>query len=353
MNILIVGGNFDDEGGRPSGIINKIANRMSKTTSLEVELMNGGHWQDLVDLSNNINAKFVFWAPNVPNNKVKIVETIKDHIQKSILIISKNNLENKYHFKHLVAKCLKVRANLLVEYTMKDEVFNMRLLDPIGNVFADTTDIDEFVGYMVRRLKEIVFYTRRGSKKIGSSIQVPERKEFFEIIKEHANSFHELTHIDNSDRMVGNVSFRCEKGMPAFRHKGVIYVSRRNVDKKYIDKDSFVGILESFSSDDKVMYCGDNKPSVDSPIQIILFKALRHINYIFHGHVYLENAPYTKECIPCGCIEEASTILSMVPEDSEEFMINLLGHGFIAGSKDPKFFNSLKYISRPYPEYQL
>lgn len=39
-----------------------------------------------------------------------------------------------------------------------------------------------------------------------------------------------------------NVSFRCEKGFPSFRDKNIIYVSKRNMDKRMIGKEGFVAV---------------------------------------------------------------------------------------------------------------
>ena len=52
----------------------------------------------------------------------------------------------------------------------------------------------------------------------------------------------------------------------------------------------------------KWLYYGE-KPSVDTPIQIKLFNYYHNVNYMVHGHVYVDNAKMTEHKIPlwlCG-----------------------------------------------------
>lgn len=57
-----------------------------------------------------------------------------------------------------------------------------------------------------------------------------------------------------------------------------------------------------------IEYYGDYKPSVDTPSQIMLYQAYPKVNYMLHGHVYIDGFPFTNRCIPCGAIEEAHEI---------------------------------------------
>lgn len=74
---------------------------------------------------------------------------------------------------------------------------------------------------------------------------------------------------------------RCSKGMPSFKHNDYVFVSQRNVDKEYLDLSHFI---PTYLEDDKVYYCGENKPSVDTPIQLRLYKELPNIRYMIHSH---------------------------------------------------------------------
>jgi hypothetical protein len=159
---------------------------------------------------------------------------------------------------------------------------------------------------------------------------------------------------------LGNASFRfrCEKGFPSFRSdEGTIYVSKRNIDKRLvIDMNSFVQV--SLVSYNKlwVDYVGENKPSVDTPIQLLLYRYYSKINFMLHSHTYIWGAPFTHNIIPCGAVEEFFEIVQTMPgQDREKVMINLKGHGSLVMVSDVKDFRDvrglpLQYRARPLPE---
>ena len=65
---------------------------------------------------------------------------------------------------------------------------------------------------------------------------------------------------------------------------------------------------------------------MDTPVQVRLYKTIPHINYIVHGHVYVKGAPFTKEAIPCGALEEVDEIMELIynSNSSNEEMISIL-----------------------------
>lgn len=188
---------------------------------------------------------------------------------------------------------------------------------------------------------------------IDNVFSVPDETEFFDIIKEYADVFHELINPSpNVTRFLGNSSFRCQRGFPSFRKNGIIYVSKRNIDKRFIDKEGFV---PTKLSDEEVFYYGKNKPSVDTPIQLRLYSKLPHINYMIHAHVYIQDAPFTSHMIPCGGIQEVKEILNIIGNEygsynKDFYSINLVGHGCIVMSSDTEKLKNLKYIGRVLPE---
>ena len=127
-----------------------------------------------------------------------------------------------------------------------------------------------------------------------------------------------------------------------------MFVSRRNIDKRYIGQGGFV---PTKLEDNKVMYWGNYKPSVDTPIQIRLYQELPNINYMIHAHVYLKNAPYTEHAVPCGGLEEVDEILSKIKDkNTEYFELNLIGHGCIVFANNVEQLKNLQYKKRPAPE---
>lgn len=178
-------------------------------------------------------------------------------------------------------------------------------------------------------------------------IDVPGNHDFFSLVEEYGKQFHTLIHAINQSRFLGNCSFRCEKGFASFKQNNIVFMSKRNLDKRNISKDSFVPVLVKSDMQNGIMYYGEHKPSVDTPIQIKLYQTFTNINYIIHSHVYIQNAPYTKHKIPCGAIEEAEEIKALFNDYSQPFYaINLIGHGSLIMSNDVKKLKDITFIKR-------
>ncbi len=167
------------------------------------------------------------------------------------------------------------------------------------------------------------------------------------MIKSYAEIFHELIHPENAERFMGNASFRCMRGFPSYRKDGVIFVSRRNIDKRYIGRENFVAVKEKLP----IEYFGENKPSVDTPIQVRLYEQYQNIRYMLHSHTYIMDAPFTKSIIPCGALEEADEIIHLFPDKNmKSFAVNLKGHGSIMLGDTTKKLLNTQYYARPVPE---
>jgi hypothetical protein len=170
------------------------------------------------------------------------------------------------------------------------------------------------------------------------------------------------------------MSFRCQNGFPSFRgENGIIYVSRRNVDKSDIGAASFVPTY--LDDTNTVRYFGDNKPSVDTPVQLRLYKYFPWANYMIHAHCYVDIPDMpdvlgtsTDVPIPCGALEEVDEIVEryIFWEDFWKschngntprlFAVNLLGHGCILIAKDIEILKELQkhkdncFVARQMPE---
>lgn len=335
--ILLVGGTFDDNGGKPSGLIEK----MSSILGLHfctLQTYNGGL---ITTLHNEIfncvlNADIVLWMPNVPNDAPKIRD-VKAANPKTILISSKRNDNNKYSFAELINRALQQKSNLTVEFSKQQTgLFHMRVFDPLGTLFYDGDDIQQMVSALYRRALQLTQFTRTPSVCINSQTPtVPSQEPFFQFARDCSDIFHNLIRPDAGvTRFLGNMSFRCQNGFPSFRgQNGLIYVSRRNVDKRYINEESFVPTY--CGADGKVYYYGEHKPSVDTPIQQRLYELFPQMNYMLHAHCYI-NLPgtvYTQHPVPCGALEEVQEILNATMDSDIQnntlITINLVGHGCI------------------------
>jgi ribulose-5-phosphate 4-epimerase/fuculose-1-phosphate aldolase len=350
--MLIVGGSFDDNGGKPSSLVSKLGEAvMQDDVGFDVKLYNGGHY-DLLEvlLEESKHFDYVIWWANVLNDKPKI-RNVKDVNPRAMLVTSKRNDNNKYSFAELINRALGSKANLCVQFSKVEDRFTMMLFDPLGNSWYSGDSIPKLYHAMAERLKYLKSITRQGCVHTDDNIEIPDEREFFDIVRNYADTFHELIKPDSAvTRFLGNSSFRCQRGFPSFRKDDMIFVSRRNVDKRFIDKSAFVPV--KLEDDTTLYYYGDSKPSVDTPIQARLYKLLPNINYMIHAHVYISGAPFTKSMIPCGGLEEVEEVMTVIGDDTEEdfYAINLIGHGCIVMAKDVEQLKYLHYISRPLPE---
>ena len=368
--ILFVGGNWDLEGGKQSKIVNEFSKYLPDAT-----VFNGGNYNYLNDiLKSCINYDVVIWWANVPNELPKI-RNVKDINYKTMLVSSKRNVDNKYSFQDLLQRSFALKSNLTIEFSKNNDLYNMKLFDPLGNVWYEGTNIKECSKELLDRLNFIKGITRESTVSSEESVgalawffnmfkeemyksdnnpAIPVKKVFLNLVKEYASKFAEAT-FETKDvkRFLGNASFRCPKGFPSFREGKYIFVSKRNVNKEFIGIDEFVPV---YLENGKVYYCGDSKPSVDTPIQVRLYELLPNINYMIHSHCYINGAPFTQKSLPCGAIEEVEEILELLKKEYDNdlnkdfYLINLIGHGSIMMSKNPEQLIDIEMIGRKLPE---
>lgn len=374
-NVLIVGGTFDSIGGKPSGLVNSIISYIRKDPEFNVTSVNGGWVEDLHQeiLPAVVDFNLVLWFANVSNDEVKLRD-VKAYNPKCILVTSKRNDNVKYTFAELISRALETKANLTVEFSKKDDKFNMMVFDPLGNVFYDGVEVEDMCDKLLSRTKELVLFTRVPTVQDveHEASEVPEETEFFNFAHNCADIFHNLIRpAKGTERFLGNMSFRCQNGFPSFRGEdGIIYVSRRNVDKSDIGAASFVPTY--LDDTNTVKYFGEHKPSVDTPVQLRLYKQLPWANYMIHAHCYVDTSGIpdtvtlrTTKPIPCGAIEEVTEVLTTYRisrfywESNKHprlVAINLVGHGCILIAEDVEILRELQshkdscFVARPTPE---
>jgi len=359
MLISIIAGSFNDEGGKASGWAEKFFKISQSSFDKEFiyQFVNGGEtslldWliQDFIKIKPDV----IIWMADVPNDKPKLVKNIKELLPHSLLVTSKRNLDESYSLQDLVSRALSIKSNLILEFTGDRSSIQSSIYDPLGNCFIfKSKDINEVSKNLFNRLRTLKSVARVKSYSIGNKIDVPVTNEinnFMELIKEQAERFHEIIHGVNTERMLGNASFRCARGFPSFRNQNLVFVSQRNIDKRYISPDAFVAC--SLHGGDNVNYFGDIKPSVDAPVQIKLYNYYKNINYMLHSHTYIEDGLLTKDVLPCGAIEEFDQIIKEVPNPNvNRFYINIRGHGSIVLASNIELLKETKWIARPSPEF--
>lgn len=341
MKTLIVGGTFDRNRGRPSKVVAQLANNLNWLC------INGGHIDEL-DKINFTEIDVLIWMPNIDNIEYKILPRIKKINQKLLLIQSKRVIEKDYSVNDVVGRLLQSHSNLGIMITTEHDQFFFKLIDPLGNLWADTSSILELSNALLDRVMQIRTMKRISSTQLGDLREFNIEPEFISIIQKYGNEFTKFVNAVNPNRLLGNASTRCAKGFPGIRMNDSIYVTRRNVDKQTLCNNDFV---EVEPSEDYVGYYGSNKPSVDTPIQIRLFNFYKNVNYMLHGHVYVRNGLLTSHKIPCGYIDEFDEIVELVPDgNSSNFIINLRGHGCLIMAHDLEFFKNQILEARPFPE---
>lgn len=353
MITTLICGTFDDNGGRPSGYMSKLLSESNAS-----HYINGGYWNTLSERFIEIVSisDVLCWFPDIPNDKAKLVGEIKKINSRCILVTSKNNRSGKYTHHDIVARALNTRSNLLLELKDRDGLIVGTVHDPLGNVFLEDSPNPNAVWKAIeKRTRQLKEFARTPSVQVGSALEVPNENEFFEIVKAYADKFHDLIHAVNSNRLLGNASFRCERGFPSFKYSDKIFVSRRNVDKRFISREGFVAVdVLDKNAILEVKYYGEAKPSVDTPVQLKLFDYYKNIKYMLHAHTYIKNAPFTHSVVPCGALEEFAEIVSLAPKsDTCNFYVNLKGHGSLVLAKDIGYLKDIPYISRPAPERWL
>jgi hypothetical protein len=387
MKVLFVAGKFgdDDEGGRPSGYAERLIEAVvSHTGWNECIVYNGGKFDTLKSIDFK-QFNVIFWCPDISNDKPKLVRDIKNQHPHCILITSKRNEKQKYGVMHLIAGALITKSNLLMEFNwINDFQVGATILDPLGNCFGEKiTSIPELADRLVKRIEELRNFTRVPSVSIGEtsyplvpypeptsieSREIKSRKQFFILAQQYAEKFHQLIQVQ-TDRFLGNLSFRCAEGFPSFRTGEIIFVSKRNIDKRNIHDGGFVAVkaevedltsryLDSYKTISEkilrpVQYYGQDKPSVDTPIQLALYRQYSRIKYMLHSHTYVADAPMTKSVVPCGALEEVAEIEKLVPsKDCNWFFVNLRGHGSLCAAENSDMLANIPYIARPVPEMQ-
>lgn len=380
MKILMVGGTWDNEEGKSSSIVKKISNIISTINDIEIIVKNGGNYNELEKIANSsYNYDIVFWWANVSNDlsKIRNIKEIAPHI---MLVSSKRNDNNKYSFQELVNRALSMKANLVFEFKKQDDgLFHIMVFDSLGSSWYEGTDLEQATISAISRLKFLSSATRQKTIKIENNknlilnwffdqfkqeeyhsdniVEIPNENEFVDLVRFYAERFHEIMNPVKKIKNINSIQLppqvgRCSKGMPSFKVGNYIFASQRNVNEEYLTLEHFV---PTYLKDDKVFYCGDNKPSVDTPIQLRLYEKLPNINYIIHSHCYIENASFTSYSIPCGAIEEVNEVLKTIENFYGNFYencykINLLGHGSFVFGNTIEDLKNLSYIGRPFPE---
>lgn len=346
--MLIVGGTFDKNGGKPSYFM-ALMQRF-----FNCDVINGGNLKTIYEFRPK-DIDVLIWMPNIDNKEDKILKRLKVMNPKMLLISSKRLIEKHYSNFELVNRAIKAKANLSIiirKGATKTYLFD--IIDPLGNVYYQNKRINNMLYALQKRINELKDTQRIGSKQTEFDFAPDEKvidPKFVDAVRAFGTRFTNIIQANNPDRFLGNASTRCEWGFPTQRINkyGHAFVSKRNINKENIIESNFV---KTYMASNKVFYNGPQKPSVDTPVQLMLYAHLPNINYMIHGHCYVKNAPFTKNKVPCGDMREVREIMNVIENNTNSafYAINLLGHGCIIMSADVDTMYAVELTKRPFLE---
>jgi hypothetical protein len=337
---MIIGGTFDKFGGKTSTIVKLLSK------CLNMPAVNGGTiWT--MGIRKYVKGSLNIWMPNVPNEEAKIYP-VKE--RGSILICSKvMRPGNTVH--DAVTRIFKMNGNAVITITTDEEgIFKFALVDALGNIWAETRRvvdlaraIKQFVAWMngVERVKSIRIH--RGGKAFTSAQFKKDINDYYlHVLCDLNKDMADRVEVAAGSRYFGNASTRCELMFPSIKlRENYIYVSKRNVNKERLSEEDFVLCRNAPSSKD-VVFMAENeedKPSVDTPVQLQLYDQLPNVVCMIHGHAYIKDAPTTASYWPCGDLREVKSAMQLL--EDRTMCINLRNHGFLAIGTDLGSFETM------------
>ncbi len=309
MRTIFVVGNFGLE-PKESSVGKKLA------ALFNADIINGGSFEDI----QNVNLRgynLIFWMPNIDNGFEKVYPK-KD--TGAVLICSKVLREGRTEI-DAISRIFQIHGNAVIAIKSETTPFEFKLIDALGNAWVETSDLTQLHEAVISLVEWTLGAIRKNTSNIGSvEYDFTPYQRFIDINRKVADKFEVV-----NGRFFGNCSTRCSKMFPTMKVDAThMIVSKRNVSKQRLTTDDLV--LVRLLGDGTLEYYGESKPSVDTPIQISLYKDFPSVNYMIHGHTYVEGAEFTDNYFPCGDMREYYETRLFINRPFG--VINLINHGF-------------------------
>ena len=140
MNVLVIGGKFDKDGGHRSDLITEFTDAIINAQG-HVTYFNGGRSDNLKRTLNENAEKYeaVFWWPSISDTSLKL-RNVKEVAPDVLLISCERNDNGQYSFKDFLEP---VHADMMfgVQKT-KDGKYNMSVYDSLGICWYEGDDIN-------------------------------------------------------------------------------------------------------------------------------------------------------------------------------------------------------------------
>lgn len=345
VSVAVVGGTYDEQGGRASKLVKQLGAGMSGA-GLDVVLhCDGGTVERLVELAQELpnTVQALVWMPNLDNSHPKLIPGLKKQNPRLILVNSKRVVEKDYTDHEVIRRMLKVRAAVGLRIDRVAGLYQVRILDPLGNQWGEATQSFKHAGYrLAKSIQNVADAIRVPSIHSGDAQPEPEAA-FVEVCRELGDKFAECVESVYPERFMGNMSYRPE-GASGF------VVSKRNIDKRKLAYGQFV---EVNLSDEKVYFKGELKPSLDTGIQALIYREFPQIKYMVHGHAYVPGAPMTANYRVCGDLREGEEIvrcLKGIDGFEGRAAVNMRGHGCLIVSDTVEGLKGYRFVAREFPE---
>jgi hypothetical protein len=316
MTTIIVGGNLTT--GKPSGIMCKLASWFFNSKD-SVSLYNGSRPESLV------GANLIIWAPDIDNEEPKDYP-VKD--KGAVLICSKVIREDRTEA-DAVARIFAMHGNAVIAvYRDNPLEVEFQLIDALGNKHGErTSNLLSLAGIIVEFRDWTVGQKRETYRQLDGSTLEPDMKLPAKLI-ELNTILADKVESQMGDRYFGNFSTRCMRLFPSLRGENLFMFSPRNTDKRRLTPSDFVVVSPPH-------YYGDRKYSVDTPCQVKIYQEFSDINFMIHGHAYIDgravDVQTTEHYYPCGDLREVPEILAIFATGAR--IVNLRNHGFILASE--------------------
>ena len=322
-NVLIVGGTFANV-PKASSVIKKLAANI-RSKFERVTVINGGTIDEIQNISVR-GYRLIIWMPNLSNEIEKV------YPQKDIgaVLICSKVIHDNLTIGDAVSRIFVMQANAVIAITSENKTFHFNMVDALGNTWVKTSDLIQ----LTEDIKNFYEWSSNSTRipsirdiRLPLHTVTPELTELCNVVKSIADKVES----ERGGRYFGNVSTRCEKLFPSMIDKECAIVSARNIKKNRLTEDDFVTvklISETVFFNSSILA----KPSVDSAIQLRIYREFPELKYMIHGHAYIENAPFTDMYYPCGDLREAYEIWKLFKNN--HFVINLKHHGFIIAANN-------------------